>query len=147
MSGFLNRWNKFLDSSMRETFDAFSLLALRLVCGGGLALHGFDKFNEYSALSNSFPDPLHVGSPAISLSLAIFGELFCGALVALGFCTRIFVIPSLFTMCVAVLVIHAGEPYAKKELALLYMVGFFVLLLRGGGPLSVDGLLSKSPTK
>jgi putative oxidoreductase len=145
MSGLVTRWNKFLDSSMRETFDALSLLALRLICGGGLAMiHGWPKLNNFSSLSTNFPDPLHTGSPTLSLMLTIFGELVCGILVAIGFFTRLFVIPAFVSIAVTIVVLQADAPYDKKELAFLYLAGFFVLLLRGSGPLSFDGLLSKS---
>lgn len=144
MQGFIARWNKFLNTTMASTFEAFSLLAIRLVCGGGLALmHGWSKLNRFSEMSQVFPDPLHIGSPAISLSLTIFGELVCGLLVALGFCTRLFAFFPFFTMAVAVLIIHGSDPFEKKELALLYGVGFLALMLKGGGPLSIDGLLNK----
>src|SRR5437868_5176280 len=116
MSGFITRWNKFLNTSMRETFDALSLLALRVICGGGLALvHGWDKLNNFSTMSASFPDPLHIGNSSMSLMLTIFGELICGLFVAFGFFTRIFAIPPLITMLVAICIIHAQDPYQIKE--------------------------------
>ncbi|MDB5037586.1 MAG: DoxX family protein [Bacteriovoracaceae bacterium] len=144
MNSFIDRLDKFLDSTMRSTFEAFSLLAVRLICGGGLALvHGWAKLNHFSTMVESFPDPLHIGSPSISLMLAIFGELICGAFIALGFFTRLFSIPALFTMGVAIFSIHAHDTYEKKELALLYAVGFLVLLMKGSGALSIDGLMNK----
>lgn len=148
MAGIIERWNKFLNTTMAASFEALSLLAVRLVCGGGLAfVHGWSKLNNFNSLSESFPDPIKVGSPTLSLALAIFGEFVCGILVAIGCFTRISAVAPLFTMSVAILIVHAGDPYEKRELALLYAVGFLVILLKGAGPLSVDGLLRNKKSK
>ncbi len=142
MANLISNWQKFLNSTMSGTFEAVSLLALRLMFGGCLAfVHGLQKLQEFSSYSQNFPDPLNVGSPALSLSLAIFGELVCGALVCVGFLTRLAVIPALFTMVIAFFQIHGDDPFQKKELALAYLVGLFVLLLKGAGSLSLDGVL------
>jgi putative oxidoreductase len=143
VSGFLDRWNKFLTSTMQATFESLSLLAVRIAAGGGLARHGWSKLNHFSEMAQSFPDPLHLGSSSVSLSLTIFGELICGLLVLIGLFTRLTAIPPLFTMCVAIFVILAQEPYDKKELAILYAVAFLILVLKGAGPVSIDGLLNR----
>lgn len=52
------------------------LLIVRIVFGVLLMSHGIQKWSNFSEMSAVFPDPLGVGG-SISLSLAIFGELFC----------------------------------------------------------------------
>jgi putative oxidoreductase len=41
-------------------------------------------------------------------------------------------------MAVAAFVVHAGDPWAKKELALLYAVPYLALLLAGGGRFALE---------
>ena len=57
--------------------NAFSLflLALRILFGVLLLSHGIQKWTNFSAMSESFPDPLGVGS-TLSLGLAVFAEVF-----------------------------------------------------------------------
>ena len=50
---------------------------------------------------------------------------------------------TLITMLVAGLVQHAADPWAKKELALLYAVAFATLLFTGPGAWSVDARLRR----
>ncbi len=119
------------------------LLILRV--GAGLMLcfgHGIHKLQQFSTLAPQFPDPLHVGG-RVSLGLAIFGEVVCSLLVAIGLFTRIAAIPPLITMVVALTAIHLADPFSKKEPALLYAVPFLVTLLTGPGSLSLDWLLRK----
>lgn len=119
-----------------------SLLVLRLLGGGGmLALHGVPKLLAFSEKAATFRDPLGVGSTA-SLALAIFAEVVCSVLLILGAFTRLAVVPLLVTMLVAAFVVHAADPWSKKELALLYVAIFLPLLLAGPGRWSVDARMS-----
>lgn len=43
-------------------------------------------------------------------------------------------------MGTAFLVFHAEDPFGEKELALLYLSAFTVLLVTGPGRFSIDGL-------
>lgn len=117
------------------------LLILRLGFAGILVLsHGLPKLQKFSQYAGVFPDPLHVGSK-FSLILAIFGELICGALVTAGLATRIACVPVVITMLVAFGVVHAADPWVKKEMALLYAIPFITLMLTGPGRLSLDALI------
>lgn len=102
--------------------------------------HGLTKLLEFSTKVDTFADPLGVGSGA-SLALAIFGEVVCSALLVLGLGTRVAAIPLLITMLVAAMIVHADDPWARKELALLYAVPALTLLLTGPGRFSLDALL------
>lgn len=113
-------------------------LILRLGLGGTLAAaHGWSKLTGFTERSSSFADPYGLG-PAVSLALAIFAELVCGLLVALGLFTRLATIPPLFVMGTAFLVIHAADPFGRKELALIYFVGLLAILLLGPGRYALD---------
>ena len=116
------------------------LLTLRLGMGGMmLAAHGWPKFLNYSQMMNSFPDPFNIGAP-ISLALAVFAELFCAAALIVGFYPRLAAIPLIVTMAVAALIVHGEDPFAKKELALVYGIAFLTILIGGGGRYSLKNL-------
>lgn len=118
----------------------FGLLLLRLTTAGFMFFaHGLPKMLAFSEKSATFRDPLGFGSE-ISLALAVFAEFICAALVLAGFYTRYALVPLIITMLVAGLIVHAPDPFAKKELALLFAAGFTTLLLTGAGRFSVDGM-------
>jgi putative oxidoreductase len=116
------------------------LLILRAGVGLMLALHGYGKVSDLFAGKTDFPDPLGIGSVP-SLALAAFAEFLCALLVVIGFKTRWSAIPPVITMLVAAFVIHADDPWGKKELALLYAVGYLALVFTDGGAYSVDAWL------
>ncbi|MAQ14143.1 MAG: DoxX family protein [Sandaracinus sp.] len=118
----------------------FALLALRLVFGGMMLTHGIPKLMGFAENSDSFPDPLGVGSP-VAMALAIFAEVVCAGLVVVGAFTRLAVIPLMTTMIVAAFIVHAADPLAKKELALLYLTAYAALGLMGAGRFSIDAKL------
>lgn len=102
--------------------------------------HGLGKLLNFGSLAGKFPDPLGVGS-FLSLSLAVFAEVGCAVLLILGLGTRLASIPLIVTMLIAMTVIHASDPWAKKELAALYLSGFITLLICGGGGFALDSVI------
>ena len=115
-----------------KTLD-LGLLFLRLNIGLSMLMaHGFPKYQKYAKLSAIFPDPFGLGS-ALSLSLVIFAELFCSLLLILGVWTRFTLIPLIITMGTAFFIIHADDPFKKKELAFIYLIAYITLFLLGSG--------------
>jgi putative oxidoreductase len=120
-------------------WSSLGLLILRVVAGGMILLgHGWPKLMRFSDLSSRFPDPLGLGSTTLSLSLVLLAEVFCAVAVILGFATRLVAIPLVITMLVAAFIIHADDPWQKKEFALLYALPFLTLICTGPGKFSVD---------
>jgi len=127
-----------VNDDQRKLAANLGLLFLRLSTGGFMLFgHGLKKLANYAELSERFSDPLGVG-PAASLALAVFAEVFCSVLVMAGAATRAAVVPLVITMLVAAFVIHDGDPWSKKEFALLYALPFVALALTGAGRFSVD---------
>lgn len=120
---------------------SLGLLLLRVAGGAMMMVHGWSKAASYSERAATFSDPLGVGSQT-SLTLAIFGELVCAALLIPGLGTRLAAVPYAFTMVVAGFLVHADDPWARKELAMLYLVVGLVVLVAGPGRLSLDALLA-----
>lgn len=134
-------------TKIESLFGSFAsnigLLVLRLGAGGFMLTgHGWGKLTGFGEHMNSFPDPLGISSP-VSMALAVGAEFFCSALVMMGAATRLACIPLAITMLVAVFIIHADDPWGKKELALMYLVPWITLFLTGPGAFSVDRVLLK----
>ena len=102
-----------------------------------LISHGWRKLSNFSDRSDSFPDPLGIGS-TFSLSLAVSAEFVCAAALTLGLYTRVAVTPLIINMTVAVFLVHSGDSLAERETALLYLVPFVMLFLTGGGRFCLD---------
>lgn len=127
---------------------AFNLATLVLRIGAGslmLINHGLSKLNNFSHISSGFANPFGIGS-ATTLSLVIFAEVFCSALVILGAFTRLACTVLFFEMAYAFFKVHqlnyAGGQ-GGGESSLLFGVCFLALLLTGPGRISVDRFIGK----
>lgn len=119
------------------------MLLIRIAFGGLLLVnHGMEKLMKFAELQGHFYNFLGLGSKA-SLILTIFAEVFCSLFIILGLFTRLTVIPLIILMLVAVFGVHASQPFAQAELAVVYGVAFLVLLFCGPGRISVDGMMKK----
>jgi len=124
-------------------FPSIGLLALRVGAGVSMALaHGWPKVGRLMGDNPTFADPFGIGEIP-SLVLAIFGELVCGILIALGAGTRLATIPFAITMLVAMFHAHADDPWTVKEHAFLFLLPAIVLLFTGPGRLSIDALFAE----
>ena len=117
----------------------YSLLLLfaRIVFGGMFLTHGLQKLVNFKTFSDSFPSIMGMGS-TLSLSLAIFAEVFCTLAFITGFLYRLSMLPMIFAMIMAVFVAHANDPFSVKELAPLYLFIFVVMYLTGPGAFAAD---------
>lgn len=122
---------------IQRKFPDLAALILRIGLGGMMLTHGYPKMMKLISGDFQFPDPLGVGALP-SLSLAVGSEVLCSILVIVGFKTRYAAFPLAITMAVAAFIVHAADPFKRKEMALLYLVGFVFLMLNGGGRFSVD---------
>ena len=120
-----------------SSYQECAELILRIVLGMFMLSHGWGKLSSFSEKLERFPDPLGIGSP-LSLSLATFSEFFCSILLIVGLFTRFAAFNILATMIVAGLIFHYADPFAKKELALLYAAGFLYFTIVGGNRYSLD---------
>lgn len=118
------------------------VLLLRLTLGILIAYHGLTKLLAFNKILPNFPDVIGIGSE-LSFILAVIAELGCGILVATGLLTRFMAVPIFFTMFVAFFIAHAGDPFSKKELALVYLILSVVVFIVGSGKYSIDNLMIK----
>ena len=119
-----------------------ALLILRLLFGGLLMWHGVSKVMMFEELSASFPDPIGLGG-GLSLYLTIFVEVVCSVAVIFGAFYRLALVPIICAMAVAMFVVHRGDAFAAKELALIFLVVFVLMFVMGAGAYSLDNIIAK----
>ncbi len=120
-----------------------SQVILRLAAGGMMLTHGYPKFLKLISGNFAFGDPIGLG-PEVSLVLTVFAEFVCSILIVLGLFTRLAAIPLIFTMLVAVFLVHGADPFSKQELGLMYAAMFTSIGLLGPGKFSIDSLRGRS---
>ena len=134
--------SKFKLFNNSTSFVDISLLLVRIAAGGFMFTHGFGKLQKLVNGNFEFGDPIGLG-PEISLGLTVFAEILCAFFILIGLFTRIAAIPLMITMLVAVFIVHADHDFGKKELALFYLINYFVLFLSGAEKYSLDRLIIK----
>ncbi len=107
-----------------------------------MLVHGIPKLISLVSGNIQFPGLFGL-SPELSLSFAVFAEVVCSIFIFVGLGTRFAVIPLVITMLVAVFLVHSADPFAKKELALLYLLPYIILFITGSGKYSLDYLLQQ----
>jgi len=133
----------FLKTSYPQGLFHIWLLIFRVLISIFMLTHGMGKFKLLlDGGAENFIDPLGVG-PVFSLYLVVFAEVFCSVLIILGLATRFAVIPLIITMAVAAFIFHGADPFAAKEMGLLYMLFYVGILITGPGKYAVDKLIAK----
>ncbi|WP_395751238.1 DoxX family protein [Prosthecobacter sp.] len=136
---------KILKLSFLPKSPDYGLLILRVTLGFSmLLLHGRVKILGFSSMAEKFPGlPFLPGN--VNLSLAIFAEVVCSALLIAGLFTRFAALMLAITMGVAFFFVHrsalvdvAASNIKSGELAMVYLVAYVTLLFTGPGKFSVD---------
>lgn len=140
-----------MDNILSSEFKSNQVDVVLLITRMGVATlmltHGIPKLQMlFGGGEIQFPGVMGL-SPALSLGLAVFAEVLCSVLLFIGLGTRLASIPLIITMLIAVFMIHTGDPFATRELGLLYLFLYIPLLILGGGKYSLDRILAlvKSP--
>ena len=132
----------FRESDSNSAAFSAILLWARIVFGFLFMSHGIAKWIMFKDIAETFPDPIGMGSE-VSFWLVLFAEILCSFGFMLGALFRLCLIPMIFTMCIAVFVIHAGDPLVKVEPAMMYLTIFILMYIIGPGKFSIDNILSR----
>ena len=120
------------------------LLFLRLGVAALMLTHGLPKLQRLMAgNAETFADPIGLG-PVVSLVLVILAEVICSLLIFMGLATRLASAVLLMNMIVIVFVVHAADPFARKELGLLFLLIYLTILVFGPGRFSIDRMVSRA---
>lgn len=120
------------------------LLLLRVTFGLTMAFaHGLGKIppgEQFVGGVANMGFPL----PIVFAWGAALSEFFGGVFIALGLATRLAAASWVGTMGVAALIVHAADPFMRKELAFAYLVVGLFFFIVGAGKYSVDGMINKA---
>ena len=119
----------------------FWLFIARVAIGLFMLTHGIPKLQSLMSGHIKFADPIGIGATP-SLILTVFAEFFCSVLLILGLGVRLASIPLIINMVVILLYVQRGQPFAKKELSLMYLLIYIAFLIIGAGKYSIDHLIA-----
>ena len=132
----------------RDNSTSLGLLWLRVMCGAGIAMHGYQKiFGGNMPAFIQRVGEMGFPLPEVFAWLAAGSEFAGGLLLVLGLATRLAAFFVFLTMTVAAFVAHAGDPISARELALAYFAMSACLALTGAGSISLDALIADRPPK
>ena len=115
-----------------------ALLLIRIVFAGSMLYgHGLSKFYRLIEGNLSFANPIGIGE-APTLVLAVFSEFLAPLFILIGYKTKIFSFFPAATMFVAAFIVHLSDPFARKEKAILFLIGFIEIMMMGPGKYSID---------
>lgn len=125
-------------SSEQSTKNEFAMTFLRVFAGLTMAFsHGLGKVPPPEMMVQGVAG-IGFPVPGFFAWAAALSEFAGGLLLALGLFTRPAASFLAFTMAVAAMVVHAADPFAKKEMGLLYFAIALVFAIRGSGKWSID---------
>jgi putative oxidoreductase len=120
---------------------ALALLALRVVTGAGMVVHGLPKLGNLTSWMDRPGNPSAI--PDILQALAVLAEVGGGLGLIVGLLTPIAALGIMATMVGAKFIAHANDPWINPggkswELASLYFLIALAILIAGPGKWSLD---------
>lgn len=125
-----------------STTESLILLTARVIFGFLFMSHGIAKWIMFKDFTEAFYDPIGLGA-TLSFWLVLFAEIVCSFGFILGVLFRLSLIPMIFSMCIAVFIIHGSEPLNIVEPALMYLTIFVLMFFSGPGEFSIDRIIRK----
>ena len=121
---------------------SLGLLALRIIAGAGIILHGYAKIHNISGFASAMNIPVPLAA------LSVFTEFLGGMFILAGFLTPLAALMLCGNMLVAtVSTINGGAPFLMKsgvtgwEFPAIYLAIFFAILTLGPGRFSLDAVV------
>jgi putative oxidoreductase len=118
------------------------LLVLRVFAGLALAFgHGLGKIPPSEGFVGMVGG-MGMPAPEVAAWLAALAEFVGGLLLALGLLTRPVALVVAIHFAVVVVLAHAGDPFGRRELPLMFLAVALLYLLAGPGRYSADAAIS-----
>ncbi|WP_312089530.1 DoxX family protein [Chryseobacterium sp.] len=133
----------YLNSKTNPLLWDIVIFVVRLFVGFAMISHGFPKLQQLIEGGEiQFFDFLGLGTK-VSLVLTVFAEFVCSIFIILGLFTRIATGFLIFTMIIAAFIVHGSDGFDKRELSLLYLSVYLMIISFGAGRFSVDHMIEK----
>lgn len=133
----------YLNSKTNPLLWDIVIFVVRLFVGFAMISHGFPKLQQLIEGGEiQFFDFLGLGTK-VSLALTVFAEFVCSIFIILGLFTRIATGFLIFTMIIATFVVHGSDGFDTRELSLLYLSVYLMIISFGAGRFSVDHMIEK----
>lgn len=115
-----------------------TLLAFRvLVSVSMINTHGMKKLLDFEGTVKHIPDPMGVGGE-ISAVIAIIANIIAPVFIILGLGTRLAVLPILSVTLTGFLIVHGNDPWAVRDVPLMYSLAYLLIFFMGAGKYSLD---------
>jgi len=103
-------------------------------------VHGMKKFRVQNGQKEHVPNPLHLPEKLNAL-VATFSDTVVPVLVAIGFGTRLFLLPSIGVTAIGYFVVHRNDDIEVRDVPYMYTLAMLFLLVLGAGTYSADWYL------
>jgi putative oxidoreductase len=103
-------------------------------------VHGMKKFRIQNVEKEHVPNPLGLPDKLNSL-VATFSDTVVPFLVAIGFGTRLFLLPSIGVTAIGYFVVHRKDSIEVRDVPYMYTLAMLFLLVIGSGTYSIDHYL------
>jgi len=133
---------KIFSTNYSDSVFNVTLLVLRTGLGLLIIPRGYQKLIHFSERKDKFINFLGIGS-TVSLSLVVFAEVVCAGLLILGLFTRFAALALVILTAVIVFKVEKGDLFGRAELAMLYLLGYFAVMMLGPGKYSVDAAMGR----
>lgn len=128
-------------SDLGTTFNNAALLVFRLLlCYEMIRVHGLKKVAKNGEAAEIVPNPLHL-PPKLNQLIADFSDLVAPVLVAVGFATRLSVLPILAVTLTGYFVVHRKDVLSVRDIPYMYSLSYLFIFLVGAGKFSADAYL------
>lgn len=116
----------------------FSLFFFRvLVSLTMINTHGMKKLLNFEDTIQHIPDPMGIGGE-ISTVVAIIANIVAPLFVILGFGTRLATLPILSVTLMGFFIVHGNDPWAVRDVPLMYSLAYLLIFFMGAGKYSLD---------
>ncbi len=101
------------------------------------------KLLNFEETIKHIPDPMGVGGE-ISAVLAIVANIVAPLFVILGLGTRLATIPILSVTLMGFFIVHGNDPWAVRDVPLMYSLAYLLIFFMGAGKYSLDNKFFKT---
>lgn len=130
-------------TKITERKTNLALLVFRILLSVSLFnTHGLKKIRDFEGTLEHIPDSFGFGSE-FSAYMAVFANVICPVFIIFGLFTRAAILPIVGITLSGFFIVHAADPWAVRDIPLMYSLSFLLLLYLGPGKYSLDVKLFK----